>query len=100
MYTRRTNHPGTAAVLSFVFNGLGQIYNGQIKKGLWLVAISSLALLAVIISGVFICCWLLGRVMFPGQLVGSLSVFILAVLFIAFVGIYSIFDAYKSACRK
>ena len=30
----KKNHPGTAAVLSFIFNGLVvQLYNGQIIKG-------------------------------------------------------------------
>lgn len=28
------HHPGIAAVLSFFYTGLGQIYNGQIGKGL------------------------------------------------------------------
>lgn len=32
-------NPGLAAVLSFFFAGLGQIYNGQLAKGLILMAI-------------------------------------------------------------
>jgi TM2 domain-containing membrane protein YozV len=32
------NSPGVAAVLSFIFVGLGQIYNGQIGKGLLMIA--------------------------------------------------------------
>lgn len=31
-------NPGTAAVLSFLFPGIGQIYNGQILRGVfWLI---------------------------------------------------------------
>jgi TM2 domain-containing membrane protein YozV len=31
---RNTKNPGLAAVLSFLLCGLGQVYNGQILKGL------------------------------------------------------------------
>ena len=33
-------NPGVSAVLSFVFTGLGQIYNGRIGKGLFLMFIT------------------------------------------------------------
>lgn len=33
------NHPGVAAVLSFFITGLGQVYNGQILKGLLFMVI-------------------------------------------------------------
>jgi TM2 domain-containing membrane protein YozV len=35
-------NPGLAAVLSFLISGLGQIYNGQIVKGLVVLAIQSI----------------------------------------------------------
>jgi TM2 domain-containing membrane protein YozV len=38
------NSPGLAAVLSFVYTGVGQIYNGQILKGVILVCIQSVLL--------------------------------------------------------
>ena len=44
-------NPGTAAVLSFFFAGLGQIYNGQIGKGLLLLLLyvgSFLAMFVVV----------------------------------------------------
>ena len=50
--------PGIAAVLSFVFNGLGQIYNGEIKKGLILIFISALCMLLMISGGIFAVAWL------------------------------------------
>ncbi len=65
--------PGVAAVLSFFVTGLGQIYNGQILKGLIFMAI---ALLNVLLMWV---------------LIGFLT----APLF----WIYGIYDAYRSAER-
>ncbi|MEW6418071.1 MAG: hypothetical protein AB1480_08120 [Nitrospirota bacterium] len=38
-------NPGVAAVLSFFFCGLGQIYNGQILKGILMFAAYSLSIL-------------------------------------------------------
>ena len=38
---------GLAAVLSFLIQGLGQIYNGQIIKGLILVVIQALSLIHI-----------------------------------------------------
>jgi TM2 domain-containing membrane protein YozV len=45
-------NPGIAAVLSFFITGLGQIYNGQIAKGIICVVIwlSCLALTSIIIG--------------------------------------------------
>ena len=62
---------GLAAVLSFLIQGLGQIYNGQILKGLLLVVIQAInvALMNVLI----------GFVTFPIVLV------------------YAVYDAYRSA---
>ena len=64
-------HPGIAAVLSFFWPGVGQIYNGQIGKGIAFVVIAvSLAL------SMFI---LIGFVLYP------------------IFWIYNIWDAYKTA---
>lgn len=66
-------NPGIAAVLSFVHAGLGQIYNGQIGKGL-IIAIA--------------------------QAVNYLLIFVLIGLVTApILGIYSIYDAYRTAER-
>lgn len=70
-YTEQKKNPGIAAVLSVVFVGLGQIYNGQIGKGI-LFIILGIVFLALIIV-----------------LVG----FILAPVF----WIYNIYDAYSTA---
>ena len=42
--------PGLAAVLSFLFVGLGQIYNGQIGKGLLLMVVVPILTIAVIVN--------------------------------------------------
>lgn len=45
-------NPGVSAVLSFFFTGLGQIYNGQLAKGLTFIAIAVLnVLLAFVLIG-------------------------------------------------
>ncbi|MCB2231813.1 hypothetical protein KQH82_13925 [bacterium] len=66
-------NPGLAAVLSFFWMGLGQIYNGQIAKGVVFI-------IAYVIS------WLLIFV-----LVGIITTPILV--------IYGIYDAYTSATK-
>ena len=69
-YTEKKS-TGIAAVLSFVFVGLGQIYNGQIGKGILFLIIAIILALSTIV------------------LVG----FILCPLF----WVYNIYDAYKTA---
>lgn len=64
-------NPGIAAVLSFFWTGVGQIYNGQLAKGLILIGV---------------------------QFINSLLMFVL-IGFITFpiVWIWGIYDAYKVA---
>ncbi|MCM3757090.1 hypothetical protein M3197_06255 [Sporosarcina aquimarina] len=63
--------PGLAAVLSFFWTGVGQIYNGQILKGLILIGV---------------------------QVINSLLMFVL-IGFITYplVWIWGMYDAYKTA---
>ncbi|HEX7126317.1 MAG TPA: hypothetical protein VF406_11215 [Thermodesulfobacteriota bacterium] len=65
--------PGLAAVLSFFWPGVGQIYNGQIAKGLALVVVHAVA-------------WALVWV-------------VIGVLLVPVVWIYAIYDAYRTAER-
>ncbi|PIC95571.1 hypothetical protein CSV69_10905 [Sporosarcina sp. P26b] len=65
--------PGIAAVLSFFWTGVGQIYNGQILKGIFLI----------ILQGIN------GLLMFVG--IGFITYPI--------VWIWGMFDAYKTAER-
>jgi TM2 domain-containing membrane protein YozV len=66
-------NPGLAAVLSFFWTGLGQIYNGQISKGIGLIII-------------YVISWILMIV-----LIGFITTPLL--------WIYGMWDAYKSAER-
>jgi len=66
-------NPGIAAVLSFLFTGLGQIYNGQIGKGISFILVGIVCLVLVIV--------LIGFLLYP--------------LF----WLYNIYDAYTSAKR-
>ncbi len=45
-------NPGTAAVLSFLFTGSGQVYNGELGKGIALIIIQfvNIALMLVVIG--------------------------------------------------
>ena len=63
------SHPGTAAVLSFIFNGLGQIYNGQIKKGLFVIFLSTLSLLIFILGAISIGFWMFGKIISSAQVI-------------------------------
>ena len=52
MSTQPQKNPGVATVLSFFFMGLGQIYNGQIGKGIMFIILYaiSIALMFVIVG--------------------------------------------------
>ena len=97
---QEVKNAGVAAVLSFVFNGLGQLYNGQIIKGLVIIALSSLGTLVFIGGSILIAFWILNKVVFPGQLIWGIALFCISLSFICVLGIYSIFDAYRVAQKK
>ena len=64
-------NPGLAAILSFFYMGLGQIYNGQIGKGIAFIVLYSISWLLIFI--------LIGLITTP------------------IFWIYGMYDAYKSA---
>lgn len=66
-------NPGLAAVLSFFFTGLGQIYNGQIGKGIGMIVVQFINILLMFV--------VIGLITYPA------------------VWIWGIYDAYKSAER-
>ena len=96
----KPNHPGIAAVLSFVFNGLGQLYNGQISKGLLIIFISAVGMLALLIGAVLIGLWLLGRILSLKVLILGLVLFLGSMVFICVLGVFSIRDAYRTALKQ
>jgi hypothetical protein len=100
MDEERINRPGLAAVFSFVFNGLGQIYNGEIVKGLLIIFFSACSMLILLAGAIFIGFWMLGKVAFNGQLPIGVALFIAGLIFVCILGIYSIFDAYKFSLKK
>lgn len=87
---------GVAAVLSFIFNGLGQLYNGQIFKGLAIIFFSSLGMLILIFGSILLAFYLLGEIVSLKILILGLALFLAGLVFICIIGIYSIFDAYRS----
>ncbi|MGE5197157.1 MAG: hypothetical protein ACM3IL_01465 [Deltaproteobacteria bacterium] len=93
-------HPGVAAVLSFVFNGLGQFYNGQIFKGLVIMSFSVFGMLILIIGAILIGFYLTGKSLFAAQIILGISLFLAGLFFVCVIGIYSIVDAYQTALKK
>lgn len=93
-------NPGVAAVFSFFFSGLGQIYNGQIKKGLFMMLFSSLGLFMVLLGAILIGYYLFGNIFFRGELIAGLILLLGGILLIAILGVNSIFDAYNTAKEK
>ncbi len=71
--TQPARHPGIAAVLCFFWSGLGQIYNGQIMKGLLLIVVQFVNCLLMFV--------LIGFITWP------------------IVWIWSLYDAYTTAER-
>jgi len=98
--SQELKNAGVAAVLSFVFNGLGQLYNGQIIKGLVIIALSSSGMLVFIGGSILIAFWILNKIVFSGQLIWGIVLFCIGLSFICVLGIYSIFDAYRVALKK
>jgi TM2 domain-containing membrane protein YozV len=97
MDTERKRDPGLAAVFSFVFNGLGQLYNGEIAKGLVIIFLSAVSMLILIIGSILIGFWLTGKVLFAKELILGLVLFFTGLVLICILGIYSILDAHKTA---
>ena len=94
------NHPGVAAVLSFVLSGLGQIYNGEIKKGLWLISLSVTGTVIVVLGVIILAGSFFYHILSPAWLfAGGAGIFFGGIV-VCTVGLYSIFDAYKIAATS
>ena len=90
-------HPGVAAVLSFLFTGLGQLYNGQIKKGLILISISCLGMMLVILGGIIAGLWFLQKFFDLNFLIWGFIFILSGIVTVAISGAYSIIDAFRKA---
>lgn len=97
---KRIINPGVAAVLSFLYNGLGQLYNGQIKKGLLIISLSSGGIISTLVGAILIGHYFLTSLAFRLELVWGLVLLLAGIALIGCVGTYSIFDAYNNAKRK
>ncbi|RKY31303.1 MAG: hypothetical protein DRP67_02835 [Candidatus Omnitrophota bacterium] len=93
-------NPRIAALLSFLFNGLGQIYNGEIKKGLLLIFLSGISLIILIIGAIFIIYFLVKNLSPFSFLINGIILFFIGLTGIIIIGIYSISDAYAKAEEK
>lgn len=97
---RKTVNPGLSAILSFLVTGMGQIYNGQIKKGLCLISLSIGSILLILVGAIFIGYWCLVRGLGPVELILGLILMVVGVIALAILGIYNIYDAYNVARKK
>ena len=92
--------PGVSAVLSFVVTGLGQLYNGQITKGLLFFFFASVGLVILIFGALLFAFRMLGWASFPGQIILGSILFLLGLAITCILGIYSILDAFRTAQDK
>jgi len=88
--------PNIAALLSFFLNGLGQIYNGEIKKGLTLFFLSAVSFLIFIIGAILLFLFIKQNLIPLSFLIWGIILFSLGVVGIIIIGIYSITDAYNT----
>ncbi len=94
------HHPGIAAVLSFIFNGLGQLYNGEIKKGLIIMTATSVSLMVIIVGAIIAFHWLLTQKLPFSEFIAGAVIFIIGIIAACAIGYYSINDAYQKASQK
>ncbi len=97
---KRNINPGLSAVLSFLYNGLGQLYNGQIKKGLVVIAFTSLGIILTVLGAILVGHYFLSNLFLRLELILGLSLLTMGILLVCGIGTYSIIDAYNTAKRK
>lgn len=93
-------NPGLAAVLSFIFSGLGQIYNGEILKGLVIMLFSAIGMILIIVGFVQVVFCIFYENFGEGDLLLGGILAIMGLLLITTLGIYNIYDAYNAAKEK
>ena len=94
-------NPGIAAVLSFLFTGLGQIYNGQIGKGLTLMSISMINMLMLVVGAVIATIFIIDKsTTSTGNLMLGIALIAVSITCMAIAGFYNIYDAYHTAAKR
>ncbi len=90
--------PGVIALLSFVFTGLGQIYNGEIIKGVVLMSFACFGIILTLVSAIYL---FYALIFFDTSTIMRMTlcvvVFLLGITVMVVSGIYSIYDAYHAA---
>lgn len=99
-YENKKHRAGTAAVLSFVLCGLGQMYIGQIKRGLTLIFWSSTFLLVMILGAAIVIHQIMTDFTNPPLLMKGIGLTLTGLITSAITGIYNIFDAYNGALKE
>ncbi|MCZ7402234.1 MAG: hypothetical protein O8C61_08430 [Candidatus Methanoperedens sp.] len=99
--TTEKKSSGVAAIASFFYSGLGQIYNGQILKGLVIILLHTIlnicTIFLIITSPLLIIAILVSS---PSNEVDSLvMIFLILIILNVILKIYSIYDAYNTAIR-
>jgi TM2 domain-containing membrane protein YozV len=95
----RKQRAGTAAVLSFVFCGLGHIYIGQIKKGLKMMFYSSLFLFVLILGSVMVIYEIMTGFMNPPLMLKGIFIATLGLIANSITSVYNIYDAYNMGLK-
>jgi len=99
MERKNLPNPRIAALLSFLFNGLGQIYNGEIKKGLTLIFFSGVSMLILVLGAIFLFYFIIRAFTPLSFLIWGVVLFLFGLTGMIIIGIYSISDAYYKAKR-
>lgn len=93
------NNAGIAAVLSFIFTGLGQVYNGHIAKGLFLMFITIITMMITVLGAVIVCYAVLRGSILGNNSILGITLMVVGLVTMVIVGIYNIYDAYNTAKR-
>ena len=93
----RRSSPSVPLLFSFVFPGLGQLYNGQILKGLFIIFLSCLSILIVTVASCMILLRIIGFFISAAFFNYSLGILIFGLVLMCAVAVYSFVDSYRVA---
>lgn len=86
---------GVAAIASFFIPGLGQIYNGQILKGILFIIFCGLSVLI----GIFLVGAGAFALLITGKVFAASPIIIIGIILYPIFWVYNIYDAYNTAER-
>ncbi len=91
---------GLAVIFSFLFSGLGQLYKGEITKGLVIMFFSTICLIVLLVGALIILWSMSGNIILKDKFLVGSAFFVFGMLGVMVVGIYNIYDAYNSVTKK